>query len=156
MPLLESVIGALAAVISFVLWLPQAVTMWRNRNDPKALAGMSQGTLWLVVCNASLWFLYAYLTQAFWTGAPGLVNLPLAIFGLLLINRSKGQVPAPVRANPCPCGWASNEPHDLLITVGPGYGTVLSPCPRSSGLGVPQPQGPALGLAVATPSLTEG
>lgn len=87
--LITDVIGFVSSVISFVLFLPQAKRTWEVRHDPKSLRGVSSGTQWLILCNATLWGVYAVMTGAFWVGAPGLVNAPLAITTLILIGRAK-------------------------------------------------------------------
>lgn len=87
--LLTDLIGFLSAVISFVLFLPQASLTWTNRGNPEALRSVSAGTQYLILCNAILWGVYAMLTEAFWVGAPGLVNAPLAVVTLVLLHRSR-------------------------------------------------------------------
>ncbi len=81
--------GFLAAGFSLILWLPQARVVWRQRRNPAALAGISKGTLGLVIANTSCWIPYAYLTGAYWSGVPSLVNLPLAIANLVIVARGR-------------------------------------------------------------------
>lgn len=87
--MLINILGFLASVISFALWIPQAKITWENRNIPEKLAGISKGTQMLVIANATIWALYSILTEAYWTGAPGIVNLPLAVATLVLIRRAE-------------------------------------------------------------------
>ena len=87
--LLTNVVGAAASLISFALWVPQARLTWMNRHDPAALAGVSAMTSWLILVNGVLWLVYAGLTGAFWSGAPGLVNIPLAVSTLVLLRRGR-------------------------------------------------------------------
>lgn len=89
---MENFLGMFGATISFVLWLPQALLVWRQRENPAALAGVSLGTQVLIVVNATVWGLYAYVTGAFWSGAPGIVNLPLALLTGFFVLRAKKQM----------------------------------------------------------------
>lgn len=82
------VMGLSASVVSVVLWWPQAVRTWRLRADAEALAGISIGTQLLLACNALLWAGYGLATGAFWVAAPGLINLPLAVWTTWLVDRS--------------------------------------------------------------------
>lgn len=83
------IIGALASILSFVLWLPQARLVWANRGDAHALASVSLGTQLMVLANAALWAVYGALTSAFWVAAPGLVNGPLSLMTIYLVLRSR-------------------------------------------------------------------
>ena len=114
--LAENGIGFLAAVISFVMFVPQARLTWQARGNPEALKAVSLGTQWFILCNATLWGFYAVLTSAFWTGAPGLVNFPLAVFTIVAVRRARAgdrqlttaslegdkesRTPSPVRSTP--------------------------------------------------------
>ena len=152
-PYLSNLLGFAAAVVSFVLWLPQALTVWRNRRNPARLAGVSQGTLALILVNAALWGGYALATGAFWAGAPGLVNFPLTLFTLMLVRRC-----ATASDLACACGWVVTEDHDFFVTAPPGYGTVLTPCPGRGGDGFPVPagQGAAVRRHLAAAAAAEG
>lgn len=115
--------GFLASVIAFALFLPQARRTWQVRHDPHALAGISAGTQWLLLTNAVLWGLYAALSGAFWVGAPGLVNGPLAVATLLLIFRAKRHdMNRPV--DPCHL-CADGVEHRVFITAPPGWASVM-------------------------------
>lgn len=89
MEIFTNALGFAMSVISFVLWLPQARLVWKNRRDPHALAGVSVVTQWLVLTNAIGWALYGVLTGAFWVGAPGIVNGPLAVMTTILVRHSR-------------------------------------------------------------------
>lgn len=88
---ITDVVGAIASVCSFLLFLPQAVSTWKNRKDKQALKGISKGTQWLIICNATSWFILGFLEQNIYIALPGVVNLPLAVFTLVLIHRSYRQ-----------------------------------------------------------------
>jgi len=87
--ILINVVGFIGSSLSFILWIPQAKLTWNNRHSPEKLAGVSKGTQYVVLANATTWGIYAALTQAWWVGAPGLINFPLALGTLLLIRRSR-------------------------------------------------------------------
>lgn len=129
--MIEHLVGFTASTIAFVLFLPQATKTWRLRHDPNALRGIALGTQWLVVANAVLWFLYGWLTQAFWIAAPGFVNLPLAAATIYLVKRARGV--ADTRCLLCVDG----APHKVLITQPAGYGSLMTCTGIRSGDGVP-------------------
>lgn len=116
-------VGLSASVIAFVLFLPQAMRIWAARADPRALAGVSRATQWFVLANASLWAVYAVLTGAFWIGAPGLINGPLAIAALVLLYRGRRHFDRDPGCTLC----ASGLEHQVFITEPPGWGSVM-PC----------------------------
>lgn len=119
-------LGALGFLLSFTLWLPQARRIWQTRHDAAAMRVVSLATYAMVLVNAIVWAAYGFLTGAFWAGAPGLANGPLAVMVIVLTLRARAQH---ARRNPaCPCGWTSTSPHDFVVTAPPGWGTVHSPC----------------------------
>ena len=119
----------MASVISFVLWLPQASTVWSRRADTLAMAGVSLGTQFLVLANALIWGLYALETKAFWVGAPGLINAPLAIgiITLVLISRREAlHVGSQLDQGPgCP-SCAEGLTHWTFVTAPAGWGSVMT------------------------------
>lgn len=104
--MIAEILGFAGSLISFVLWLPQARATYRARHDAPILAALSAGTPALVVANATIWGMYALLTGAFWVGAPGIVNGPLAIWTLWLIWRARHQV-----RSTADTAHATPEPH---------------------------------------------
>ena len=96
MPDVVDIIGFTASVISFLLWLPQARQTWKNRSNAQALAGISLTTQALVVMNATLWGAYAVSTNAFWVGAPGIINAPLAVGTIVIAVRAGRRIPVTV------------------------------------------------------------
>lgn len=91
----ENIIGAIAATTSITLFIPQAVTTWKNRKNPQALAGISVGTQVLVATNALAWFILGWLEENFWISAPGLLNLPLALAALCILNQHRKEESCP-------------------------------------------------------------
>lgn len=122
-----TVFGIAGNICSTALFLPNALTVWRRRNDPAAMRGVSATMQVLVLCNAALWCCYAAATQAWWAAAPGLLNAPLAMFVLSLIWSSRRQKAADdVPDGYCRCGWKlEHGPHHLFCVSPPGYGTRL-------------------------------
>jgi len=121
------ILGVVAAATSTVLFLPQAAQAWRVRRDAHALRGLSVGTYVLVLANAVLWGVYAVLTGALWSGAPGLLNGPLAIAMIWLILNARIRKTRTLR---CACGTASGIDHSWVVTAPPGAGTRFTPCPN--------------------------
>lgn len=123
--LFTQMVGFIASTIAFILFAPQARRTWQVRNIPSAVAGVSAGTQWLLLSNAVLWGVYAVLTEAFWVGAPGLVNGPLAVATLALIYRARATPEDPPAAPECEF-CAEGEEHRVFITSPPGWGSVMS------------------------------
>lgn len=83
------VVNIVAPLIAFGMFIPQAVQTWKIRKNPEKLSAISPGTQWLILLNATLWFVLAVDLQSFAVGAPGFVNAPLAIATLALIYFAK-------------------------------------------------------------------
>jgi len=83
------IIGFAASAVSFVLWWPQAVRVWRCRHRTEQLSGVSLSAQVLLVTNAVLWGAYAILTESLWVGAPGFVNAPLAVITIVILRRAR-------------------------------------------------------------------
>lgn len=118
------VVGFLASVTAFVLFLPQALLTWRRRGDVEALRGVALGTQVVLLANAGLWGLYGVLTEAFWVAAPGLLNAPLAVLTIALVLRSRRWTPA---APVVQCGLCEQGAwHRVFVTAAPGWGSVMT------------------------------
>lgn len=134
---IADLLGAAGAILSFALWLPQASTSWRQRRDPVALAGLSIGMLALLLVNALCWLGYALVTKAYWAGVTSLGTIPMSIFLLWLVLRSRSLVSPGADGDVisgdvlgCTCGWLdASVPHAYFVTAPPGYGTIFDPCP---------------------------
>lgn len=138
---MENLLGLIASTISFVMWLPQARATWKHRNSPKELAGISLGTQFLVVVNATVWGIYAFITGAYWSGAPGAVNLPLALLTIVLIFRAKKMSKeAEALAGLTTCGCGETQEH-LFFALSPfGQGEIRQ-CTGDRTGGFPIPVG---------------
>lgn len=139
-----NLVGFAAATISFIMWLPQAITTWKHRNNPQELRGISKGTHYFVLANAVLWGVYGVMSGSYWAGAPGLINFPLSALTLILIRRATktGIIPG---SSICECGWEGGT-HMFFVTSPPGFGTIR-PCAGNSRSGFPVPQGTAFDRA---------
>lgn len=84
-----SVIGVIASVLAFAVFIPQAVRVWAARNDHHALLGVSITTNVFIVNNSIVWFVYAWTVGEFFVGAAGIINLPLAAMIVAVIIRSR-------------------------------------------------------------------
>lgn len=82
--------GILASAVTFIMFIPTAAGVWRHRNTPSSLAGVSASTAWMMVIGSTSWIVYGLGTGAFWIAAPSLVNLPLGVFILFLLGRARG------------------------------------------------------------------
>lgn len=81
--------GVIASASSIVLWIPQAKSVWKNRHDHHYMSLLSTGTQWLLVTGSSAWGAYAFGMQAFWSGLPTAINLPLSLFTLTVIYKAR-------------------------------------------------------------------
>jgi uncharacterized protein with PQ loop repeat len=82
-------LGFTASVVSFVLWWPQAVRVWRCRRRGDSLDGVSLSSQVLLLLNATLWGAYGLVTESLWVGAPGLINAPLAVVTIVVLHRAR-------------------------------------------------------------------
>lgn len=118
---LVSWVGMAGTVLAFVLFLPQARHTWTNRGRPERLRGISVTGQVCVIANALVWGLYALLTGAFWTGAPGIINAPVAVCTIVLLLRGRRQSPVPPACAAC----AAQIEHRVFITNPAGWGSVM-------------------------------
>ena len=75
-----SLIGALAALVSTVMFLPQTLQAWKARGDLSALQGISMAGTGLALTQSVLWIIYNVGIHNTWGWLPHLVIVP----GLLL------------------------------------------------------------------------
>ncbi|WP_343957405.1 hypothetical protein [Yaniella flava] len=118
-----NVAGFIASTVAFVVWLPQARSVWASRNDPHALSSISVGTQVLLLSNAVLWGVYAAQESAFWVAAPGIINAPLALLCIGLIIRARKQQNT-VQTVDCEHCHADRQ-HREFITAPAGWGSVM-------------------------------
>lgn len=82
-------INIIAPILSFVMFVPQAVLAWKHRNTPEQLSGISIISQVLLIVNALSWGVVGYDLGSFAVMAPGLVNLPLAFFTIIIVLRRR-------------------------------------------------------------------
>ena len=81
------VIGMMASLTSFLLWLPQGARVVKHRHQPALLSGIAMSTQVIAVAGNLLWGVYAVLLDSFWLGAPAVVNLPIAVATIVVLRR---------------------------------------------------------------------
>lgn len=82
-------IGMLGALFAFTLFLPQAFKAWRLRNDVEAMSGLSLIGFVMLLANSTVWVLYGIGLSALWIIVPNSLNVPVSLFMLGLIIRSR-------------------------------------------------------------------
>ena len=88
------VVGMLASLSSFVIWVPQGRRVWRARHEPAKLAGIAVSTQAISLAGNVLWSLYAIGIGSFWLGAPGIVNIPILTMTVVVLRRHARAVPS--------------------------------------------------------------
>lgn len=101
MHLITEASGLLASLSGFLLWLPQARRVWRDRHDRERLAGVSLQTQVLALVGNTLWGVYAIGIGSFWLGAPSAVNIPVTIMTITIVLRAQ-RTPDAATAEPAP------------------------------------------------------
>jgi uncharacterized protein with PQ loop repeat len=89
MHLVTDAVGFLASLASFLVLVPQAVRVRRDRHDPAALAAVSVPTQAMLLTNSLLWAVYALLIGSLWVGAPVVVNAPITATTIVLALRAR-------------------------------------------------------------------
>lgn len=87
------VVGMLASLSSFVIWVPQGRRVWRARHEPARLAGIAMSTQAISLAGNVLWSLYAIGIGSFWLGAPGIVNIPILTMTVVVLHRQARTIP---------------------------------------------------------------
>lgn len=114
------VIGMLASLSSFVIWVPQGRRVWRARHEPAKLAGIAVSTQAISLAGNVLWSLYAIGIGSFWLGAPGIVNIPILTMTVVVLRRHARAVPgsgtAPAGGDAAPADEAgSTDPAPEVV-----------------------------------------
>lgn len=152
--MIENIVGALGTLVSVVMFWPQAIRIRNLRHDPVALSGVSALGQVGVLINASTWLVYAAVTSAWWSGAPGLVNIPVAGYCLWALRSRSGDPfhaealphaepglphaePGSGRCQICLTDPTSAKSHGWYVTNAPGHGTVVFPCNGGLTIGYP-------------------
>lgn len=88
MSVIENLLGAAATAFTMFQFIPQALRTWHNRRDRDLMRALSPVSLLIVLTGYTLWGVYAIACQAYWAGAPSLVNIPLSVIMLLIRARA--------------------------------------------------------------------
>ncbi|WP_168627042.1 PQ-loop repeat-containing protein [Cryobacterium sp. BB307] len=86
---LLDLLGFTATAFSVCMWIPQARTTWKSRNDVTRLAGISQTSQWLMMIGYVLWGLFGVLSGSLWVAAPSAVIIPLALATIIIVRRAR-------------------------------------------------------------------
>lgn len=86
-------IGILGATFAFALFLPQAFRAWKLRNDAEAMSGLSLVGFIMLLANSTVWMLYGIGLSALWIIVPNTLNVPVSLFmiGLIIRSRRRGE-----------------------------------------------------------------
>lgn len=95
--------------MSLVLWWPQAVTVWKFRNDPGELAGISRLGQYLLIGSGVIWTIYAVLTHSVWLAVSVSTNIPLGLLTLTILSQA--------RWVPCPSELDADTQESMALTA---------------------------------------
>lgn len=86
---IKILLGVIANITSFSLWLPQAKSTWKYRNDKNALKGISIGTPIIACLNTLTWCIYGFITNNPLLSLGTVFILPLSLFTIILKLKAK-------------------------------------------------------------------
>ena len=136
-----NLVGAVGTLVSVVMFWPQALRIRNLRHDRLALSGVSAWGQVGVLVNASTWLVYAAASRAWWSGAPGLVNIPVAAYCLWVLRCSREAHDGPDlpsrRCQICTADPTAASSHGWYVANAPGYGSVVFPCNGGMTIGFP-------------------
>ncbi|MFD2254012.1 PQ-loop domain-containing transporter [Lactococcus formosensis subsp. bovis] len=84
-----SCLGALANILSLLVWIPQAKTTWKKRKEVEALSGISLWTQFISAITSLTWCLYGLLIHDIWLPLGSIVVVPLAVWTIFTKYRAK-------------------------------------------------------------------
>ncbi|MBP1047113.1 hypothetical protein I6N96_12600 [Enterococcus sp. BWM-S5] len=108
-----NILGAIANLTSLILWVPQAKTTWKNRNNIQALSGVSIATQIIVAINTILWCVYGLLISNIWLPLGTIIILPLATLTIFLKLKSTKEKPDDVESR----SWFTFSDYKKLSVV---------------------------------------
>ncbi|TXG75817.1 hypothetical protein E6Q11_06555 [Candidatus Dojkabacteria bacterium] len=88
---MENILGIVASLITTALFMPQAFSVYQNKHNPAALEGVSIITSWLAITSGVLWVFYAMLTGAIWIAVPSFVSVPLSLFIVTVLYKTRNK-----------------------------------------------------------------
>ena len=83
------IVGFAATLVSLVLWWPQTARVWKYRNDPGELVGISRLGQVLLIGSGVIWTTYAVLTDSLWLGVSVSTNIPLGVITLAILSQAR-------------------------------------------------------------------
>jgi len=86
---MENILGIIASLITMGLFAPQAISVYKNRDNHQALEGVSALTSLFAILSGVLWIFYAALSSAVWIAVPSLVSVPLSSYITFVLLKSK-------------------------------------------------------------------
>ncbi|MFE3279978.1 hypothetical protein [Nocardia sp. NPDC059239] len=91
--LMTNIFGFGGMVVSIVMFIPNARSVWQYRADRAALAAVSLGSQILILTASVLWIGYSLLISAWWSLAPNVVTLGLQAFTIVVLARARSANP---------------------------------------------------------------
>lgn len=86
---LVAAIGYSAAAIEIIMAFPQTIRTVQQRNDHAALAGVSVGSMLLMLIHSALWMLYGAFNRDIPIFASHAVNVPMFAVILYFVLRAR-------------------------------------------------------------------
>lgn len=88
MPVTVQIVGALAAIISTIQFVPQTAQAWMARGNLSALAAINIPTTFMVFVSSLMWTYYNVSIANVWGIIPNIVVLPGTALTILLVWRA--------------------------------------------------------------------
>ncbi|MFS0885173.1 hypothetical protein [Aeromicrobium sp. 179-A 4D2 NHS] len=88
-PALVATVGYSAAAIEIVMAFPQTIRTVQQRNDYAALAGVSVGSMLLMLVHSTLWMMYGAFNHDIPIFASHAVNVPMFAVILYFVVRAR-------------------------------------------------------------------
>ena len=81
--------GIIGNISSIVMWLPGALVIWKNRNDERALKGVSLVMQAIAILNTLSWGINGLSTHNYNLAFGTLFIFPTILFSIILKIKSK-------------------------------------------------------------------
>lgn len=88
-----TIIGFFGSVTSCMMFIPDAIRVFKLRHDVHALAGVSLYAKGFAMVNSVLWITYAVLINAFWLGLPSSINIFVNTITVFIVTQSRRSHP---------------------------------------------------------------
>lgn len=80
--------GALGSITSVIMPAPQAIKVFRMRQNRMRITGISLVSQSILIVNAVLWLIYGLLAKDWWVMTPSLICGPIAIYVSIAVWRA--------------------------------------------------------------------